>query len=69
MIVIARTGDTIDALCWRIFGRTSGVTEQALMLNPGIAALGPVIPAGTRVTLPDLSDAAPVRRETIQLWD
>ncbi|WP_337846855.1 tail protein X [Sphingomonas sp.] len=69
MIVTARQGDTIDLLCWRAFGRTDGVTEQALALNPGIAASGPTLAPGLRVTLPDLDQAAPLVRETVSLWD
>ncbi|MGM7571152.1 tail protein X, partial [Klebsiella pneumoniae] len=28
MKVRAYQGDTVDALCWRHYGRTQGVTEQ-----------------------------------------
>lgn len=65
----AREGETVDEVCWRVLGRTSNVTEQVLALNPGIAALGPKLPAGTELLLPDLASAAPALRETIQLWD
>lgn len=66
---IALEGDTVDAICWRELGRTQGVTEQVLDLNPGIAALGPRLPAGTVITLPELSAAAPAVLETVKLWD
>jgi len=69
MIEAARAGETIDAICWRVFGRTDRVTEQALALNPGLAMLGPVLPAGTPVTLPDALEAEPQIRETVSLWD
>ena len=69
MVFAARAGDTIDALCWRTLGRTAGVTEQALALNPGIAALGPILPEGRMVILPDINTAAPQMRETVNLWD
>lgn len=65
----ALAGETIDAICWRVLGRTQGVTEQVLELNPGLAALGPKLPAGTKVTLPDLADIAPAVLETVKLWD
>lgn len=29
--------DTVDALCWRFYGRTAGVTEAVLEANPGLA--------------------------------
>lgn len=69
MIVTAREGDTVDLICWRVFGRTDRIAEQVFTLNPGLAALGPTLPAGTPVTLPDVAQAAPAIRETVKLWD
>lgn len=66
---LALAGETVDAICWRVLGRTQGVTEQVLDLNPGLADLGPRLPAGTAVTLPDTMKLAPAMRETINLWD
>ncbi len=67
-IVIANQGDTVDAICWRYYGRTAGVTEAVLDANPGLADLGPVIPHGTAVTLPDASPQAE-QRQVVNLWD
>lgn len=67
MQVIAHQGDTVDSLCWRHLGSSAAV-EQTLLLNPGLAALGPVLPMGTRVTLPDYAPA-PLQNNLIQLWD
>ncbi|WP_260925449.1 tail protein X [Novosphingobium sp. 9] len=64
----AMDGETVDEICWRELGRTAGVTEQVLALNTGLAALGTRLPAGTQVTLPEVSAAAPAMRETVQLW-
>lgn len=66
--VIANQGDTVDAICWRYYGRTAGVTETVLGANPGLAEHGPIIPHGTPVTLPD---AAPQveQRQVVNLWD
>lgn len=71
MIAVAEAGETLDAVCWRVLGRTAGVSEQAYDLNPGLADLGPLLPGGTRIVLPDITTpaAAPVRRETVKLWD
>lgn len=69
MIVTARAGETVDQICWRALGRTRDVTEQVLELNPGLAALGPLLPAGTEVELPEPSRAVAPRRETVKLWD
>ncbi|WP_153785689.1 tail protein X [Pseudomonas sp. EMN2] len=60
--------DTVDALCWRHYGRTAGVVEQVLDANPGLADQGPVLPAGLLVILPELQAAAP-DRPMVQLWD
>lgn len=68
-LAIAQEGDTIDLICWRELGRTRAVTEQVLALNPGLAALGPHLPAGTVVILPELAEAAPAVLETVKLWD
>ena len=69
MIVTARDGETLDELCWRALGRTAGVTEQALELNPGLAALGPRLPAALQVTLPETNQLAEPVREVVKLWD
>jgi phage tail protein X len=65
--VLARGGEALDAIVWRYRGRTAGLVEQALGLNPGLAALGPALPAGTAVILPAPISAKPVR-ETVKLW-
>ena len=69
MIAIAQDGETLDALCWRVLGRTADVTEQALDLNRGLADLGAQLPGGTEVILPEMREAARVTRETVKLWD
>lgn len=65
----ALAGETLDAICWRMLGRTQGVTEQAYALNPGLAASGPQLAEGTVVLLPEITQTAPAMRETIKLWD
>jgi phage tail protein X len=60
-------GDTVDAVCQRVYGRTAGVTEAVLAANPGLADLGPVLPHGTVIDLPDISPQPAVQR--VQLWD
>jgi len=69
MNVLSIEGDTLDLICWRELGRTAGVVEVAVAANPGIADLGPVLPLGTRVVLPDVAIAAPETRDIVQLWD
>ncbi|XEI33373.1 tail protein X [Aeromonas veronii] len=60
-------GDTLDLLLHRYYGYTAGITEQVLALNPRLAELGPVLPIGTLVTLPDAPTQAAVTQ--INLWD
>lgn len=67
--VRANQGETLDLLCYRVFGRTAGVTEAALEANTGLADLGPVLPAGTLVDLPDPVDAVQPDIDIVQLWD
>jgi len=67
MQVRSRQGDTVDAICWRIYGRTAGITEQVLAANKGLAELGPVLPIGTVITMPE--QIAPAEKTMINLWD
>lgn len=60
--------DTVDALCWRHYGRTAGVTEAVLEANPGLADHGPILPQGIVVNLPAAQFAAP-QRQMVNLWD
>jgi phage tail protein X len=68
MQAISHQGDTVDSLCWRHLG-TSAVVERVLEANPGLAALGPILPEGTTVTLPDTAPASTAGKTLIQLWD
>lgn len=67
MRVIASQGDTLDALCYRRYGRTEGVVEAVLAVNPGLAELGAVLPHGTAVVLPVVESST--ASETLNLWD
>ncbi len=59
---------TVDALCWRHYGRTAGVTEAVLEANPGLADHGPVLPQGLVVNMPEAQTSAP-QRQMVNLWD
>ncbi|KAA5938654.1 phage tail protein [Pantoea sp. Bo_2] len=67
MNVIAQQGDTVDLICWRAYGKCAGVTGQVYEANPGLCELGPLLPAGTAVYLPEIRKSN--TRETVQLWD
>lgn len=60
-------GDTVDLIAWRELGFTAGATEAILDANPGLAALGPVLPTGTPVVLPVPQAETP--RQEVRLWD
>lgn len=67
MKVRAQQYDTVDAICWRHYGRTLGMTEAVLAANPGLAAVGPVLPHGLEVELPELVSSPAA--QTVQLWE
>lgn len=66
MKVYAQQGDTVDAICWRYYGRTQGIVEQVLQKNTGLADAA-ILPHGTAVELPEQASAAVA--QTVQLWD
>lgn len=70
MPVAIRTNqnDTVDALCWRFYGRTAGTTEAVLEANPGLADHGPILPQGLVVNMPEAQTTAP-QRQMVQLWN
>ncbi len=69
-IATALQDETLDALCWRVLGRTESVVEEALTLNPGLASQGPLLAEGQDVILPNVGETDTVsERALIQLWD
>lgn len=66
--VRAHQHETLDALCYRIYGRTAGIVEQTYPLNPGLAEHGVFLAQNTPVRLPaDPADNS--QRKQVQLWD
>lgn len=59
--------ESVDALCWRHYGRTQAAVEAVLQANPGLARRGLILPQGLLVTMPTLS--APPPKTTVSLWD
>lgn len=65
---VASDGDTVDFITWRFYGtQDARVVERLLEANQNLADLGDTLPAGTRVTLPDLDTAS--ERTGVRLWD
>lgn len=71
-VVVQRTRTTVDLLLWRRYGIAGlGLVEQVWALNPGLADLGPVLPVGTEVLLPEAptaSELAATERKIVNLF-
>lgn len=67
MQIISQQGDTVDLMCWRFYGHTNSI-EAVLDANTSLAFLPPMLPVGTVVVMPELTQE---QRQTdiIQLWD
>ena len=61
-----KLGDMLDAVCHEYYKGRSGALEAVLSANPGIAAMGPLLPAGVILDLPDLGPVENSR--LIKLW-
>lgn len=67
-IYTTRQGETVDLACLAFYGRTAKVVEAVIDTNPGLAALGPVLPLGTKITMPDIP-ATSTAKPLTSLWD
>lgn len=68
-VTIAGAGIVLDLLLWRRFGdKGIALVEETLALNPGLAAVGPILPAGTVVVLPEAPPAGPAAMTAIDLF-
>ncbi len=59
-------GEMLDAITHKHYHGRPGITEKVLNANPGLAKLGPVLPAGIKIILPVLPDT---KAGVLQLWD
>lgn len=59
-------GEMVDAIAHKHYGARPGAAESVLSANPGLAKIGPVLPAGVEIVLPDLPEVKP---QEIKLWD
>lgn len=69
-ITIRGDGISLDLLLWRLHGvRGREIVAATLASNPGLAALGPILPHGTEVFVPDLpTRAEPAPRRIVSLF-
>lgn len=68
MKIISLQGDTVDLVCWRVYGRTHGAVEAVFAANPGLADYGVVLPLGTVIEMPELAHASSTK-PLLQLFD
>lgn len=62
-----KDGDVLDDVVSRYYGDTAnGIVELVLEANRGLADLGPVLPAGVSITLPDRPAVA--TESLVRLW-
>lgn len=66
MTYISKDGETLDFICFVHYGRTAGVVEKVLTANRHLAEYGAVLPAGVRITLPQIDE--PKSNQKIKLW-
>lgn len=61
-------GDVLDLVVWRLTGgRGPDVLAVVLAANPHIRAMPAHLPAGTKITIPDLPSKATT--QPLSLWD
>lgn len=65
---VCRDGDVLDWICWHHYGQQAGAVELVLRANPGLSAMGAVLPAGHVINLPALPKPATTVRP-VRLWD
>ena len=74
-VKVAGVGITLELLLWRHGkrrGATSARLSETLALNPDLAALGPFLPLGTLVVIPDLppvTERARIAAPAVSLFD
>lgn len=65
--------DRLDRICAKFYGKTAGVVEAILEINPNLADYGSYFPAGVAIELPPLETLTFLPQEktpnVIQLWD
>nr|WP_317892031.1 tail protein X [uncultured Sphingomonas sp.] len=68
-VVHACQGDTLDQLLHRERALGPEALGTVFAANPGLAALGAILPIGTPVIVPPGAQAAPVERQYLDFWD
>lgn len=67
MIVYTMQNETIDALAYRVFGKTAGIVEIIYQNNPKLCELPAILPMDIEVNVPE---SVPEKdSNSINLWD
>ncbi len=66
--ILTSQGQMLDALARDTYGTEHGTTEAVLTANPGLAALGPILPQAYGVILPPMAQVTPAPAPQITLW-
>ena len=62
-IYTTKAGDVLDAVVWNYYGRQDNrLVEIVLEANRNLADLGPAIPAGMQIILPEAPAEEPTER-------
>lgn len=67
-VYVASEGDTLDLIAFRRYGTVAAV-RHVQAANPDLTALGPRLPAGTRIRVPEIEVTPEDEAEVVQLWD
>lgn len=65
--IISKEGDMLDELVFHHYGSISGYLEKVLEANRHLAKYGPVLPAGIKIELPELSEIK-IEQKEVSLW-
>ncbi|RJE78119.1 phage tail protein [Pseudoalteromonas citrea] len=65
---ITRDGDCLDHICWRHYGRSSGMVELVLEANHGLAEKGGIYAENIAIFLPEVI-TKPIADNVINIWD
>lgn len=65
-----KSGDMLDEIVGRFYGRTAGVIEQVLEANRSVrlSHQNPVLAAGLVLTLPDVAEPEQETTQIVRLW-
>jgi phage tail protein X len=67
-VFVTIDGDTVDLIAHTYYGKHTKNTEAIYEANPGLAAKGPVFPAGLIIKIPPVS-AKVEPKQFRRLWD